>query len=206
MSSVTAQGPTCLTPCKAGFHMWVFPASPIHWESNIKRSQHRSLTLVSQRIRNDSFLTQREGPSTQIPATTWTKEESGVEGWEGTKWASSSVLSNSSPVPSVLRVRLFPETVLSCLVTMVSPVPPGTRSCDHLSFGKKNREKAESLLLVNITLFLSPAFILLTIFFWKAFFPFFGGVCMWVGRGGEYSSLLVHSFFIHSVVLAVCQA
>lgn len=85
-----------------------------------------------------------------------------MEGWEGTKWASFGVLSNSSPVPSVLRVQLFPETVLSCLVTMVSPVPPGTRSCDHLSFEKK--EKAESLLLVNITLFLSAAFTLLTIF------------------------------------------
>lgn len=107
MSSVTVQGPTCLTPCKTGFHMWVFPASPFTGESNIKRSQHRSLTLVSQRIRNDSFLTQTDRG--QHPNTGNYMNQRGGWGWrvgKAPKWASFGVLSNSSPVPSVLRVQL----------------------------------------------------------------------------------------------------
>lgn len=70
MPSFKVQGSTCPTPYKARFYKRVFPASPTHWQSSTKRNQNRSLTLVRQRIRNDSFLTQREGPRTHTLATT----------------------------------------------------------------------------------------------------------------------------------------
>lgn len=175
MSSVTVQGPTCLTPCKTGFHMWVFPASPIHWESNIKRSQHRSLTLVSQRIRNDSFLTQTEGASTQIPATTWTKEEGGVEGWEGNQVGLIWCPFQQLPSPQCPQGSALPRDGSLLSGHYGQPYPTWNTFLWPLEFWEKEEEKAESLLLVNITLFLSAAFTLLTIFFWKAFFPFLGG-------------------------------
>lgn len=70
MPSFKVQRSTCPTPYKARFYKRVFPTSSTRWQSSIKRNQNRSLTLVRQRIRNDSFLTQREGPSIHTLAAT----------------------------------------------------------------------------------------------------------------------------------------
>lgn len=76
-------------------YTWVFPASSTHWKSRSKRNQHRSLTVVRQKMRNDSFLTQREGhPNTGN--YTSQKRRAGM-GWEGTWLATWCPLQQQLP-------------------------------------------------------------------------------------------------------------
>ena len=174
MPSVKVQGPAHPIPHKARFSKWVFPTTPTHWKSSIKTNQHRSLTLVKQSIRNDSFLTQREGPSTHTGATTWAKRGRAGVGPESTRLASFGVLSNSS-----CPVSLGPTSSLGDFPPvwwLQSPSgPPERCSSDFLSFVKKKSGKANSRVFINIALFLSASVYVINHLPLKILFSFLGG-------------------------------
>lgn len=124
------------------------------------------------------------------------KRKPGRGGRKASSWPHLVSFLTSPPTPAVSLGFNSSLEELPPVWSLWSPsAPPGPCSCDHLSFEKKS-EKVEGFLLVNITLFLLAAFILLTIF-WKAFFLFFRG---W----GYIISILVHSF-VYSLNRACCM-